>query len=157
MKKLVVCLLSLCAFTAIFADDTKETPWVCLTGSFKPNGEIALISQIDPQIVVLDNGTLTSYNLKDPFGLYHPMYNRKDPLNLGLTVAFGLPAKYTVANQFVSVEWQIVATPDTKATLKVDLAKGTAEMETATADGSQQTEAKLSCTQSGVVGKPQAK
>ncbi len=160
MKKVAYFILSLCAFSVAHADQPKEKAIVCLTGAFKADGTIAYIGDSGgPEVVILDNGTATTYRLIDQFSLYHPMYNRNTPFNLALVSPYGASTGYTIANNYVSTDWQIIAQPVTTATLKVDMTQGNGNIETDTTDGTNSTETSgdLVCTQVGTVGTPPKK
>jgi len=154
MKTLALLILSLGALN-VHANEAKEKSWACVGAKFNAAGVITLLTAQGPgQVVILDNGTAAMYALKDKFSLYTPMYNRNNPFNLALVAKYGASTPYTVANNFLSVTWDVVAAPKSTATLKVDLAQGTGTLEMTIVDGDSTsfTNDKLVCTQVGTIG-----
>lgn len=105
---------------------------VCFTGQFGADGTITLISSGGPQVFVAQNDTLATYTLKDPFGLYNPMYNIHNPISMSLLASAGPTGAYTTTGTAIAASFPYGDDGTTKTTLifSADSAALTGHIET---------------------------
>ena len=124
MKNVVMLFVAAVAlFNTAHAD---AAALVCLAGSFKADGTVAMMSGNDAQVAGLQDGTISLYSLIDDFSLYNTQYNRSQPFDMSLVTPHGVADTYTMNGTAVAAKWMIENGAETR--LEADLTVDTATL-----------------------------